>query len=83
MLRQRSTKKWRVSATRLLVFLGVLALEASFNIGILLGRLRWKNDMNWIQPVFFLMAATLLLLLWALYRQTRHILHEYIQDASE
>lgn len=80
--RRRTSKRWREGAARLLVFLIVLALEAAFNVGLLLGRARWKNDMDWIQPVFFIMSGTLLLLLWALYRQVRRVLRDYIDDAE-
>ena len=81
--RHRTSRQWRKNAARLLIFLIVLTLEAAFNVGILLGRLRWKDDVAWVRPVFLIMGATLLVLLWALYRQTRRVMYEYLQDSEE
>ncbi len=60
-----------MGAARLLAF--ILVLEAAFNVGILHGRNRWKDDAAWVQPVLVIMSLTLAVLLWALYRQARQV----------
>ena len=77
-----TTRQWRINAARLLVFLILLTIESAFNVGILLGRLRWKNDRVWLQQVFFIMCGMLAVLLWALYQQTRRVLREFVNDAD-
>ncbi len=79
----KSSKKWRNDAVKLLMFLVVLAIEAAFNVGVLLGRWRWKNDLSWVGPVFVVMCVTLAVLLWALYHQARRVTMEYIAAADE
>ncbi len=80
---QVGSKQRRIGAVRLLLFIAVLALEAAFNVGILMGRYRWKNDAAWVQPVFGIMTLTLCILLWALYRQAHFVVRGYLTAAEE
>jgi len=76
----RASRRWRSNAVRLFVFLLVLSLEASFNVGILIGRYRWKNDMPWVHQVLVVMSLTLAVLLWALYRQASIVSRGYLAN---